>query len=82
MHRRKMLKMLSALPVAGMVPQGLAAMESANSANEVKGITDLSGRSLTSSAQKSPIINASEHVWLMNCKLPYFSCQSKVEFSI
>ena len=66
MHRRKMLKMLSAIPVAGMFPQGLAAMDSEVSENPVTGLTDLSGRSLSSSAQKSPIINASEHVWLMN----------------
>jgi hypothetical protein len=52
MHRRKMLKMLSALPVAGMLPQGLAAMDPAESVNPVKPITDLSGRALSSSAPK------------------------------
>jgi len=66
MHRRELLKALSALPVAGMVPQGLAAMDPSGLLNPANKMTDLSGKSLSSSVQKSPIINASEHVWLMN----------------
>jgi len=49
-----------------MIPQGLPAMEPVGYMNMANEITDLSGKSLSNSVQKAPIINASEHVWLMN----------------
>lgn len=58
-----MLKILSALPVAGMMPEGLAAM------GQNSGMIPLSGeagKNLIKPIGKEPIINASEHVWLMN----------------
>lgn len=61
-----MLKMLTVLPVAGMMPEALAGMEHEFSGSPPGESAEQTLKSPVKSQKAAPIINASEHVWLMN----------------
>lgn len=65
-QRRRMLKMLSALPLAGMIPQQLSAMDRSILGSPLgqEVLADLKNQAKSDS--KNIIVNAAEHVWLMN----------------